>query len=116
MGRVTGPDSHPNAKEPGALDPSLVLRVARLARLAMTPEAAAYHARRLAGVLEHARTLERLELSDVEPMAYPGDTANVWREDAPGPALAHDTALRLAPEVDPPFLKVPKVIGGGDGA
>jgi aspartyl/glutamyl-tRNA(Asn/Gln) amidotransferase C subunit len=49
-------------------------------------------------------------------MAHPTDMTNKLRADDPTPGMAVDAALDNAPAVDPPFFRVPKVLGEGSGA
>ena len=44
-----------------------------------------------------------------------GERENRLREDVPRPALLVSEVMRLAPESTPPFIKVPKVLGEGEG-
>ncbi|MEM6561335.1 MAG: Asp-tRNA(Asn)/Glu-tRNA(Gln) amidotransferase subunit GatC, partial [Planctomycetota bacterium] len=39
---------------------------------------------------------------------------NVLRDDTVGPMLTVEQALQNAPDREPPFFKVPKVIGGDE--
>jgi len=114
--------------EATALPEGDVLRIARLARLELTKEAAAEHGRRLGAVLGYMRTLSGVNVEGVEPMGSPlevvraGEGAppppNALREDEPGPTLPTDVLMRMAPEgaARTPYVRVPKVIKGGSGA
>lgn len=89
-----------------------VSKVARLARLAI-PENRIHPLRdQLAAVLTYPDRLRRLDLRSVEPMARVGEGANRLDDDAPGPTLANSDLMRSVPE---PFIKVPKVLGEGEG-
>ena len=57
--------------------------IARLARLALTPEEKQAYAAQLAEVLQHIRQLQQLDVSNVEPTAHAFPVANVWRDDVP---------------------------------
>ena len=58
-----------------------VVKVSRLARLSLTPEQAEKMTSQLAGMLEHFRDIDALDLSEVEPMTQPYPLKNVMRED-----------------------------------
>ncbi|MFM8687256.1 MAG: Asp-tRNA(Asn)/Glu-tRNA(Gln) amidotransferase subunit GatC, partial [Acidimicrobiaceae bacterium] len=58
-----------------------VVKVSRLARLSLTPEQAEKRTSQLAGMLDHFRDIEALDLSDVEPMTQQYPLKNVMRED-----------------------------------
>lgn len=93
-----------------------VQRIARLARLEIGPDRGDALARDLAQVVTYVDRLRQLDLANVEPMTHVGDAANRLAPDEPGPTLATDTLMRMAPEHDGPFVKVPKVLedhGGG---
>lgn len=69
--------------------------------------------------------LGELDLEGVAPMSSPGSgsagrspgvSANRLDDDEPGPVLANDVAMGLAPVSRPPFFIVPKVLGDGGGA
>lgn len=110
-------DSHQSASGPAAgLDLDVVRHIARLSRLELTEPTLTLYARQLGAVLDHARALARLDLSAVAPMAYPGDSADVWGQDEPEPGLSTETVMRLAPQSHPPFIKVPKVLGDSSQA
>ena len=42
--------------------------------------------------------------------------ANRLDDDAPGPTLANSDLMRSVPDTMEPFIKVPKVLGEGEGA
>ena len=49
-------------------------------------------------------------------MARVGEGANRLDDDAPGPTLANSDLMRSVPDTMEPFIKVPKVLGEGEGA
>ncbi|MBL8764602.1 MAG: aspartyl/glutamyl-tRNA amidotransferase subunit C [Phycisphaerae bacterium] len=110
-----------------------VRRVARLSRLRLSDteiESARSH---LASILGHVSTLHTLDLRGVEPMTGVGGAGTIVggggvdadgamiappRDDVPGPILPTEMLMRLAPDTDAPFIRVPKVLrdsgeGGG---
>jgi aspartyl-tRNA(Asn)/glutamyl-tRNA(Gln) amidotransferase subunit C len=93
-----------------------VRSIARLARLTITPQQADEYGSRLGAVLGYVDRLRALDLSDVEPMHHPGDLCNTLRDDESGSTLSNDVIMRLSPSSIPPFIRVPKVIGGESGA
>jgi len=97
--------------------------VADLANLELTPEERTRMVRDLNSILEHVDKLQQLDTSNVGPMAQVSDRYGVdatkqgadrfayaMREDEPRPSLAHEDAMRNAPETDGVYFKVPKVI------
>jgi glucose-6-phosphate dehydrogenase assembly protein OpcA len=72
----------------------------------------------LAAVLEYVERLRPLRLDDVEPLSSPLETANRTAPDVPGPMLTNEQMMAIAPAhaAEPPFIRVPKVVGVGEGA
>ena len=98
-----------------------VLHVAELANLELTPEERVRMLKDLNSILEYIDRLNKLDTTNVPPMAQitaqPGqregartDTPLAARDDVPVPSLPHAAALQNAPETDGNFFKVPKVI------
>ena len=84
--------------------------VARLARLALTPEERERFRRQLGLILEHAEKVGEVAAQDVAPTSHPIPRANVFRPDEPAPSLSHEEALAGAPEVEDGRFKVPRII------
>ena len=93
-----------------------VRHVAHLSRLKLTDEQVRFYAGQLSDVLGYMTKLGELDVQDVQPMVHPTEIVNKFREDEPQPGLTVDDALANAPASDPPFFKVPKVLGEGSGA
>ena len=91
-----------------------VRHVAKLGRLALTDAQLEAARGQMGAVLEHMRSLQRLDLTGVEPMSHPMDATNRMDADEPRAGLATDVLMGMAPEAAPPYVKVPKVIGGGE--
>ncbi len=84
--------------------------VAKLARLALTPEEKATFAQQLGSVLHHIEQLAKVDVSGVEPSAHASAVYNVWQEDVARPGLAVEQALRNAPAQREHMVVVPKVV------
>lgn len=93
--------------QPAALD---IDRIAKLARLALTPEEKTTFAQQLGDVLHHIEQLAKVEVSGVEPSAHAFAVQNVWQEDIARPGLSVDEALRNAPAQRDHMVVVPKVV------
>jgi aspartyl-tRNA(Asn)/glutamyl-tRNA(Gln) amidotransferase subunit C len=103
-----------------------VAYVADLANLELTEEERVHMVRDLNSILEYVDMLNRLDTTNVAPMAqvsdrYGVDTSRTGserfayasREDVLfglRPSLPHDEALANAPDADEKFFQVPKVI------
>jgi len=88
-------------------------RVARLARLELDASEQDLFARQVAGILEYAEQIQRVDTTDVEPTSHPAGTVGAMRPDAVRPSLPRDEALAGAPDadLDAGLFKVPRVIG-----
>ena len=84
--------------------------VAKLARIALTPEEKATFAQQLGQVLHHIEQLGKLDVSGVEPSAHAFAVHNVWQEDVARPGLPVEQALRNAPAQRDHMIAVPKVV------
>lgn len=95
-----------------------VRKVAELARLALSDEQLEAYRHQLGDVLGYMQGLRALDLTGVEPMTSPLETGNRLVDDVPGPTLPNASLMDIAPPgaADEPFIRVPKVIGGGEGA
>ena len=87
-----------------------VEHVARLARLALTPEEKERFRRQLGLILEHAEKVGEVAAENVPPTAHPIPRSNVFRRDEPRPSLTQEEALSTAPEVEDARFKVPRII------
>jgi len=93
-----------------------VRHVAKLSRLKLTDQQVHHFAASLSHVLDYVDKLSAVDVAGVEPMAHPTDMVNRLRDDAPIEPIAVETALQNAPDAEPPFFKVPKVLTEGSGA
>jgi aspartyl-tRNA(Asn)/glutamyl-tRNA(Gln) amidotransferase subunit C len=84
--------------------------VARLARLALTPDEKATFAQQLGSVLHHIEQLGKVDVTGVEPSAHAFAVENVWQDDVARPGLAVEDALRNAPAQREHMVVVPKVV------
>jgi len=106
-----------------------VLRVAQLAHLELSEGEVESITRQLDGILSYVDKLNELDTSDVEPMSQtigvagsPEDSgdgpdirtasrnATPLREDVHVQSTVIDEVLAGAPDPDPPYFRVPKVI------
>lgn len=85
----------------------LVPRLAELARLHLTEEESGRFEREIAGILEHVRRLEALDLSGVPAAFWTVSEVGSLRADEPRPCLDIDDALSGAPERSGRLLVVP---------
>ncbi len=93
-----------------AVDRREVERIAGLAHLTVDHEDTQALARELTAVVDHFRTIERLDVSDVEPTRHPVEFSARWRQDDAGASLPVERALAGAPERVGDRFAVPLVI------
>lgn len=98
------------------LTPDQVRHVAKLSRLILTDAQIEQYAHQLSRILDYVSQLQELNLEGIEPMAHALDLTNVTRDDQPQPGMPVDLVLANAPDKDPPFFKVPKVLEEETGA
>lgn len=87
-----------------------VEHVAKLARIAITPEERDRFQGQLENILEYVAQLKGKNTDGVSPTAHPLDVTNVWREDEPRPFPDIPAVLKNAPEKEETFYRVKKVI------
>lgn len=75
-----------------------VLRVAHLARLALTDGELEAMTRRLNAIVSYVDQLRQVNTDGVEPLAHALEVHNVFREDEPAPSLTIADALANAPD------------------
>jgi len=91
--------------------PTLDVRyVAKLARLALSDQEIDTFQQQLGQVLEHVRQLEKVDVSQVEPLAHSNELVNVFREDIERPSLPVEKALANAPKKANDLVIVTKVV------
>jgi aspartyl-tRNA(Asn)/glutamyl-tRNA(Gln) amidotransferase subunit C len=93
-----------------SIDRKTVEKVAKLARLELSPEELDRYGGQLGAILDYIAKLEKLDVKDLEPLAQAVEMHNVFRADEPKPCLPRDAALQNAPEKTADFFVVPKII------
>ena len=84
--------------------------IAKLARLALTPEEKTKFAQQLGDVLHHIEQLKKVDVTGVEPTAHAAPVFNVWADDIARPGLPVELALKNAPAQRDHMVVVPKVV------
>lgn len=87
-----------------------VKHVARLARLALTPEERENVRRQMEQILDYMKNLEKFDTSQTPPTSHVVPLKNVWREDVAQPFKDTESILSNAPDREENFFKVNKVI------
>jgi len=87
-------------------------RLARLGRLALTPDETALFTRQLADFLAYAEQVQQLDTTGIAPMSHAIAAPTGLREDEVVPSLPREEAVASGPEAAPEagLFKVPRVI------
>jgi len=93
-----------------SVDEATVARIAKLARIAITPEEAARLAPELGNILGWIEQLGEVDTSGVEPMTAVIPNTLRLREDRVTDGGVRDAVLVNAPAAEHGFFTVPKVI------
>lgn len=93
-----------------SLNPEEVRRIARLARLELSPDETGRTRDQLNGILAFIEQLQAVDTSDIAPMAHAMDIAQRLRTDAVSEPDRRDAFQALAPETEAGLYLVPKVI------
>ena len=93
-----------------------VIKGAMLARLALSENEISSLTQELTKIVGFVSQLSEIDTSDVEPLAHPLDSQNVFREDEPTTSLNTADALRSAPRHDGECFLVPAVLGESSSA
>jgi aspartyl-tRNA(Asn)/glutamyl-tRNA(Gln) amidotransferase subunit C len=89
-----------------------VERIARLARLRLSPEEAAAMASDLESILGYVELLGTLDTAEVEPTSHVIPLSTPMRDDRPGASYPPETAVANAPARSGSAFAVPKVLEG----
>lgn len=93
-----------------AIDRAEAARIAELARLRVPEAELDRVAHQLSQVLEFARALDELELSDAEPMAFAPAGEPLRADEPDGRTLGAEAATAAAPESEHGCFLVPPVV------
>jgi aspartyl-tRNA(Asn)/glutamyl-tRNA(Gln) amidotransferase subunit C len=87
-----------------------VSRIARLARIEISPAEAERTRAQLNGILDFVAQLQAVDTAGIEPMAHAVDVVQRLRTDAATEADRRDAFQAIAPETEAGLYLVPKVI------
>ena len=85
-------------------------KIAKLARLKLTPEEGTALSNNLGAILDYVKNLDQLDTQNVEPTSHVLNLENVYRPDEVKKSAARDKVLKHAPSSDGFFFKVPKTV------
>lgn len=88
-----------------------IYRIARLARLELTPQELECLSKDLAQIIAYIDKIQKVDTNGAVPQAPFAKAVSVFREDEIKPSLPKEKALGNAPDNDEDYFRVPKVIG-----
>ena len=94
-----------------ALTPDDVARLARLARIALTPQELDRLAPQLDLIVESVARVSEIATADVPATSHALPLTNVMREDRVQPSLPRAEVLAMAPETEDDRFRVPRILG-----
>ena len=92
------------------VDEATVRRIARLARIKITPEEAKGLETELSGILDWVKQLDEVDTKGVEPMTRVVAMSLKMRADEVTDGGMADAVIKNAPERDDHYFVVPKVV------
>ncbi len=92
------------------VNPEMVEKLARLARLRFSAAEAAGIQTDLQRMIRFVEKLNELDTTGVEPLLHMSPEVNVLRDDRVEGSISREAGLKNAPLHDAQFFKVPKVI------
>jgi aspartyl-tRNA(Asn)/glutamyl-tRNA(Gln) amidotransferase subunit C len=92
------------------VDEATVQRIARLARIKVTPDEAKALEKELSGILNWVEQLDEVDTSSVEPMTRVVPIALPKRKDEVTDGEIPDLVTKNAPQTEDHFFVVPKVV------
>ena len=95
-----------------AIDKGEVERIAKLARVALTPEEINRLQGDLENILHYVSQIQAVDTTGVSDELDPDRTENVFRKDVVKPGLTREQALQNAPDTDGQYFRVPPMLPG----
>jgi aspartyl-tRNA(Asn)/glutamyl-tRNA(Gln) amidotransferase subunit C len=89
-----------------------VERIAKLARIGLSPEETATMSEELGRILEFVEQLNAVDIADTAPTDQVTGLTDVWREDVVKPSLPRAALLANAPAQKDGYIVVKRVLNG----
>ncbi|MEW4489014.1 Asp-tRNA(Asn)/Glu-tRNA(Gln) amidotransferase subunit GatC [Thalassoglobus sp. JC818] len=89
-----------------------VRKVAKLARLKLTPQEEELFVDQLGNILSYVEQLNEVDTENVAPMAHTAELTNVFRTDKLQKSIDRQDALSNAPSTDGKYFLVPQILEG----
>lgn len=87
-----------------------VIHIAKLARLNLTSEEIEEFSKQLSNILLYMEKLNEVNTENIKPLSHILPIENVTREDEEKKSLPIEDVLKIAPDKENNFIKVPKIL------
>lgn len=85
-------------------------KVARLARIELTQDEKKIFGEQMEQILNYMEQLNEVDTGGIEPTSHAIPLFNVFREDEPEKSFQRESVLKIAPEEEDGYFKVPRII------
>lgn len=92
------------------IDENEIRKLARLAHLKLEETEIGELSKDLNSILEYVKTLEKVDVKNVEPMSHVHGSINIFRDDIAEPSMPIEKSLSNAPDTSGRFIRVPIII------
>lgn len=92
------------------VDIETVKYIAKLSKLRLSEAEEKKFTHELNTILDYIDKLNSIDTSDVEPLSYPVEGKNIFRDDIRKTSLSREEALKNAPSRNEEYFKVPKIL------
>lgn len=92
------------------IEESDIIKVAKLARLDLSPEEKDEFSRQLNGIIEYVEKINELDTSKVEAADHIVELNNVFRKDIVKNSIDRAELEKIAPDFQEGYIVVPKII------
>lgn len=87
-----------------------ITKVAKLARLELSPEEKNEFSKQLSSIIEYVEKINELDTSSVTPADHIVDVSNVFRKDIVKDSIERAKLENIAPDFKEGYIVVPKII------
>ena len=87
-----------------------VKKIAKLAHLSVGDADVPVMAKELSSIIDYINHLNSVDVTNIEPMSHVHGVTNVYREDKVEPHLPVEDLMKMAPDHNGRFIRVPIII------
>ena len=89
---------------------ALISKLEHLSKLELSDEEREIIKKDLGNILDMINKIQEVDTSGIEPLQYVNEVHNAFREDVAENEISSEEGLKNAPEINGPYVSVPKVI------